>query len=526
MSAEAKVGLLVILVALLAVGVAIFLSGWLSKLGSYEIIVQFADVHGLSTSDNVRLGGKTIGSVAEVELRSDPRFPGKPVAVTCTITDRNAILYSGDAFTIMQGALVGDKHVAITQPEGPRPTRTRLKDGDVVEGGGASTAEVVMDEARLLILSARTAIDSVNSVLADAQMQQDLKATVGNLRAATERAVALSARAVEVVDTFARAGHANEARLAAIMGNMIAASDDIADTTQRVHDMVAITPVPAQVAAAGENLVRASQDLAAIAADARTRVEESTIDEDVERAVANLQDASESIREMSASAAELAGDEQLGADIRATMENARAASASLREAAAHAESLLGDEQINQDLRATVSSLRETAETSTEAMQRADRVMTDIEGTMETVRRTQEIVTDIDARARVQFRQAIDGGFRADAAFDLRPEPDSRTTWRVGLRDVGDRDSLDLQYSERRGSDVIRAGLFGGSLGLGYDWNEWSNTGLEGELSDPDDLRLDLRLRLSVQREYGLLLGIEDVFDEADPMVGFRYTSPY
>ncbi len=526
MSAEAKVGLLVIVVALLAAGVAIFLSDALRAWRAWEIVVQFANVHGLRKGDSVRLRGHPIGRVKQVEISPHARFPGKDVAVTCTIFDPNAILYSTDSFTITQGALVGDKHLAITQPEGARPERARLTDGDVVGGAPGSTAEVIMDETRLLLEAARTAIESVKGVLADAQMQEDLKSTVGNLRAATERAVALSARAVEVVDTFARAGHANEARLAAIMDNLIAASDDIATTTQRVHDMVAITPVPAQVAAAGENLVRASEDLAAIAENARARVEESTIDEDVERAVANLQEASENIREMSASAAELAGDEQLSADIRATMENARAASESLREAAAHAESLLGDEQINEDLRATVASLRDTAETSTETMQRADRVMTNIESTMETVRRTQEIVTDIDTRARVQFRQAIDGGFRADAAFDLRPEPESRAAWRIGLRDIGDGDTLDLQYSERRADDVVRAGLFGGSLGVGYDWNEWSNMGLEGELSNPDDLRLDLRLRLSVQREYGLLLGLEDAFDDADPLVGFRYTSQF
>jgi len=30
----------------------------------------------------------------------------------------------------------------------------------------------------------------------------------------------------------------------------------------------------------------------------------------------------------------------------------------------------------------------------------------------------------------------------------------------------------------------------------------------------------------VQREYGLLLGVERIFNDADPMVGFRYTSDF
>ncbi len=525
MSAEAKVGLLVIVVALLAVGVVVYLKDYLAERGADEITVMFADVHGLRNGDDVRLGGHKIGDVKEVSINPDSNFPGKPVAVTCTISDQDAVLYRGDTFMIMQGALVGDKHLAILPGE-REPPREKLEDGDKVAGGGASTAEVVMDEAQQLIVSARAAVDSVNVVLADVQMQQDFKATVGNLRVATEHAIVIADRAVAVVETFARAGSANEARLAAIMQNLIEASEDIAGTTQRVEDLVALTPLPTQVAAAGDNILRATEDLAAIAENARERIESSTMDQDVEATLANLRETSENLRELSADAAELAGDEQLTADIRAVTANVREASESLKAAAAHAEDLITDEQMSEDLRATVAGLRETAETSRATMDRADRVMTDIEGTMETVRRTQEIVTDIDTRARVQLLQAQDGGFSADAALDLRPEPDGRGYWRIGLRDVGDADGLDLQYAQQHGSDVLRAGLFGGDLGLGYDWTSSPGFGVESELYSPDDLRLDLRLRWSLQREYNLLLGLDRALDDNDPFLGVRYETDF
>lgn len=524
MSAEAKVGLLVIVVALLAVGIAVFLSGALRDIGTYKVTVMFANVHGLGSSASVRFGGVSVGEVREVAYEPNDDFPSKPVAVVCRIRP-GTDLYATDDFMVRQGALVGDKYVSITRPEGVKLGR-QLQDGDVVGGSGVSSAEMVMDEAQQLITTARTAIESVNLVIADQQVQENVKATVANLRTATERVVVIADAATRVVEGVARAEGANEARLAEIMGNLVAASEDIATTTQRVQDMVALTPVPAQIAAAGENLVEASRTVASIAEDARTRVADLSVDADLEAATANLREASENLREMSASAAELAGDQQLRADLQATAENVREATQSLRSAAERADELLRDEQINQDLRATISTVRETAESGRQAIDRADRIMTDLEGTLQTVRRTQELVTDIQARPYVQLIQALDGGFRADAAFDVRGNPQASAYWRLGLRDVGNRDALNLQFAQQLGRDVFRAGLIGGSLGVAYDWHERSRLGVQAEAYDPNDLRLDLRLRLSVQRDYDLLLGLDRALDMNDPVVGVGYRTRF
>ncbi|MGD9496625.1 MAG: MlaD family protein [Armatimonadota bacterium] len=525
MSAEAKVGLLVIVVVLLALGVAIFLSDTLRTWGAYRITVQFENAHGLDRSARVQFAGVPIGTVEDIEIDPKPvEFPGKPVAVHCLIYSDD-VLYATDEFTIRQGALVGDKYIEITRPA-EVPARKALEEGSVVGGGGASSVEVVMDEARQLLVAARAAVDAANVVLADAKTQEDMKAMIANLRTATERAAVIAQRSVAVVDTFARASGTNEARLATIMQNLIAASEDVAETTQRAQEMLALSPLPAQVAAAGENIVRASQDLAALAESARERVEVSRADEDLEASIANLREASESLREMSASAAELTSDEQLRGDIEATAANLREASESLKATARAAEELMTDEEITADLRTTVTTVRETVGSSQALLERLDRVMTDIEGTMEQVRRTQQIVTDIQPRTRVQLMQAADGGFRADAAVDLRPSPESRMYWRVGLRDLGDRDGLDLQYSEVRGADVLRAGLFGGDLGLGYDWHYARRFGLEAELYDPDDLRLDVRMRRVLRGDYWLLLGLDRIGRDNDPFLGVRYQTEF
>lgn len=521
MSAEAKVGLLVITVALLALGTAIYLSGALRDLGSYEITVQFADVQGLDTGSPVRLGGVNIGRVIGVELRQHKDFPGKPAAVRMRI-DPDTILYASDRFEIKQGALVGDKYVSITRPEETKGPRERLEDEDVVGGGGASSAEVVMEEMRELIVSARISVDAINSVVTDVEMQQDLKGTIANLRKATERAVVISEKTVAVVDTFARAGRANEARIAAIMENLITASQAVESSTRQVEKLLATSPIPGQMAAAGDNIRLASEDIRAIAASARETAETTTLDDDAEAAMANLRMASENLAEVSTSMEQLATDEEMSANIRASLENIRKATESLQSASSAAEDLMTDEQVNEDLRVAIHEARGAAESGRETIEQAQRVLDDVEGTMETVRETQKMFTQMDARSRLEFRHIAGEGLRADAGFDIRTTPESDEFWRVGLRDIEDSPKLDLQYARPVEYGCARIGLFGGQAGIGYEWGCGEGQGVEAELYNIDDPRLDLRYRLMLRNDYGLLLGLERAFSGTDPMIGIRY----
>ena len=525
MSAEAKVGLLVIVVALLALSTAIFLSGALRNLGAYQITVQFADVQGLEEGSPVRFGGVTVGRVAQVKLRQHKDFPGKPAAVTMTI-DPDTILYASDVFEIKQGALVGDKYVSVTRPQKVKGPRRRLDAGDVTGGAGASSAEVVMEELRELIASARISVDAINSLVTDVEMQRDLKSGMANLRQATDNAVLISQRTLEVVDTVARAGDANEQRLAAIMTNLIDASQAVENSTRQVERLIATSPVGAQMAAAGDNIRQASEDIAAVAATARETAEDTTLDDDAEAAMANLRLASENLAEVSASIEKMASDEQMSSNIRASLENIKRATDSLQSASAAAENLMTDEQVNEDLRTTIHEARQAAEAGRSTIEQAQRVLGDVEGTMETVRETQEMFTNIDARSRLEFRQIGGEGLRADAAFDIRTDPNSVDYWRVGLRDIEQSRTLDLQYARALENGCARVGLFGGQAGIGYEWGCGEGQGAEAELYDIDNPRLDLRYRLMLRDDYGLLFGLERAFGGTDPMVGLRYQSDF
>ncbi len=525
MSAEAKVGPHVVVVVLPALGTAVFLSDALRNLGAYNVTVQFADVQGLSEGSPVRLGGVNIGRVARVQLRQHTEFPGKPAAVTMTI-DPDTILYASDHFAIKQGALVGDKYVSVTRPEEMKRPRRRLEHKDVVGGSGASSAEVVMEDMRELIASARISVDAVNSMMTDVEMQRDLKGTVANLRKATDRAVTISERTIEVVNTVARAGQQNEKRLGAIMENLITASQAVETSTRQVQKLLSTSPIPAQMAAAGNNIRVASEDIAAIAADARETAESTTIDEDAEAAVGNLKTASENLARVSENMEELASDEAMASNIRESLDNIRKATEALEASSAAAEDLMTDEQVNEDLRVTVREARGAAESGRQTIEQAQRVLDNVEGTMETVRETQQMFTEIEARSRLEFREIDSEGLRADASIDIQPSKDSEGYWRVGLRDLEDSPKLDLQFAQPTANGCARVGMFGGQAGIGYEWDCGRDAGIEAELYDIDEPRLDLRYRMPVRESYHLLFGLERTFGGSDPMAGVRYQGDF
>jgi phospholipid/cholesterol/gamma-HCH transport system substrate-binding protein len=520
LSPEAKVGLLVIFVGILAAATGLFLTDMLGNWGAYYVTIQFANVQGLESGAQVRLGGVRIGRVAEVSLEPHKDFPGQPAAVRVKII-RDMALYDNDAFEIKQGAVVGDKYVAVLRKEKQTP-RKRLEGGAVVAGGGASSAEVIMDETHDLISSARIAIDSIRAVAADQQTQQDLRDTISNLNKATARAIIIAEETIQLASTLNRAGQTSEARVAELMDHLVGAAASVETMAERTDKMMELSPVPSQLATASENIRQATEDVAAIIAETRQSMDDEDVQGQLAEAVANLRDASENVRVTTENISELTGDEEMTASIRETMTNVREASASLRHAAESAEGLITDEQTHEDLRATIGNVRDVSEESKSAMERAGGVMDDLEHTLDRVRQTQSMFSDVEAIPVVQMRAAADAGLRADIHTDIRLSERSRDYWRLGMRDVGDSEMLDLLWSHPLGRDMFRAGVIGSDLGIAYERAWGGNRAVEAQLYDPDDLRLDLGTRWGLWRDYHLLLGVERIGENNDPYIGVRF----
>jgi len=525
-SPEAKVGLLVVFVAILAIATGFFMTDLLGNWGSWELRMQFTDVQGLEPGAQVRLGGVQIGRVVEVELKPHADFPAKPASVLTRILP-DAKLYKSDTFEIKQGAVVGDKYVAVLRPE-KDAGRTALEPGAVVSGAGASSTEVIMDETRALINSARAVVESIGAVANDEQAQNDIRETIANLNKATARSIIVADQAIELATALAHTGQMSEKRVGLIMENLVATAETVDRMARRVDTMLEITPVPAQLAMAGENLRQATEDVAAMVAETRQAADDAQVQEQLAEAVTNLRVASDNVRQATEDVTQLTGDEQMMTDIRDTLANVRGASESLRSAAAAAEELITDDQTDEDLRTSLSNLRDASESGRSAMARADDMMDNVERTLDSVRRTQSVFREVKVSPPViQIRASADNGLRADVYTDINLSPDADHSWRVGLRDLGDADRVDLLWSQPAGTgQMLRAGIIGNRLGVVYEREFSSHGALEAQLYDPDELRLDLGVRWGMWRDYYLLLGVERVAEQNDPFAGVRYQQDF
>ncbi|MEI6501305.1 MAG: hypothetical protein WCP21_09810, partial [Armatimonadota bacterium] len=117
-----------------------------------------------------------------------------------------------------------------------------------------------------------------------------------------------------------------------------------------------------------------------------------------------------------------------------------------------------------------------------------------------------------------------GGLRADVKADLQYGTKHDSFWRVGVRDVGDAETLILQRAIPLGSDRFRAGIYGNKAGIGYDVTPQARTSVEMELWNPNDPQLDLRGSVGLTSRIDALLGFNDVGSETEPFVGVRYRS--
>jgi hypothetical protein len=148
--------------------------------------------------------------------------------------------------------------------------------------------------------------------------------------------------------------------------------------------------------------------------------------------------------------------------------------------------------------------------------RVDRAMGSVEGIGSALDR-------IDTEGAVDFRWGSGPAGRIDLGVDLYPDRYGDQFWRVGLRDVGGAEKLDLQRGLPLGhrGEALRVGLIEGQLGVGWD-REWSRRwSSEAELIDPDAFRLDLRARYEYGPDWDLVFGMDRVLSGSEPFIGAR-----
>ncbi len=292
---RAKVGAIVILGAIIAVGLLIYLTqfgiGWRSK----EFYIVFSDARGIQPGAPVRLAGVEIGKATAVELKQFPEYPSRHAAIRVRVR-RNAIIHKNDRYIIGSGLLIADRFIKIEWAKKPGEP---VKDGDVVPG----STEPELGE---LVPRASEIMDKLNKIATDLEtltgsisLRENIVKMVRNLNATSRQAARLAERMARIAD----------------------------ESSGNIQTMAS-------------NLAAVSEDLKATAAHVRAVVAESPVPEDVTKMAANLRQASEDAAQMVESLKDLTTDEKVQQDLRTTVGNLREASTSAKAAAEHGENIL------------------------------------------------------------------------------------------------------------------------------------------------------------------------------------------
>ncbi len=458
MTSEAKTGIVLLFVVAAAIVGWAWLGG-LSRFREYEVIVCFDDLHGLPEGAPVRLRGVDIGKVIDRDVRRDKDLGCLQARATLSVS-REHPLFREDKFQVASGSVFGDRHIRVTRlvPE-DQGTMISMDEVEVLKGSPPAGLDAITAEAGDIAGQLSRIMDGLERVVGDEQVQADLKQTLANLKALSDRATQVATRALTLVDTLGPEGG------------------------EKVNMLV-------------DNLYEVSRSLRLTAAEVRAFTSTTKLPDDLKEISGNLLATSESVKVTTASIEELVSDPKTSSQIRTTLANVEEATQHGSEAAAKA---------------------------SEVLDKVDRVVGRVDRAMGSVEGVGRSFDKIDTEGTFDFRVGSGPAGRMDLDLDIYPDRYSDTFWRVGVRDIGDSDKINLQRGlplGRRG-ETLRVGLIEGELGVGYDrdWSRrWSS---EAEIIDPDRFRLDIRAHYRYDPDWDLVFGMDRVLAGSEPFVGAR-----
>lgn len=233
-------------------------------------------------------------------------------------------------------------------------------------------------------------------------------------------------------------------------------------------------------------------------------------------------------------------------EIRVTIRNVALASENVLAATQELERFARQGGLQENIGAAVAATRRAVESlerttaSLEGVVTAPEFQEDIRVTVRTARETVEQARDIldrlggifggGGRARIPTRETgieavfrpEDGRFRANLTATLGSRSDKFLN--LGIYDVGAGNKLILQPGKAIGSQTdLRYGIYASRLGIGLDHGFSDRVFGTLNLYDPYEPKLDIQAGYKLDDTWGLLLGVDDLFDENKFTLGARYT---
>jgi ABC-type transporter Mla subunit MlaD len=508
------------LLALFVVGaMALFLGDVWVRARSYTFTAYFENVQGLVSGAEVRMAGVKVGRVTAVNLAQNASFPRRPAAVRMAIF-RDVIIYESDDLLIQQGALLGDKYVDVQR--GTETPKSRVMHGGAIAGGKAVGIEDLTAEARALVKEARGALASIQGVFANEFNMQAMHVILTNVVAATTKADQMAAQAMRLAAYLTTEAQRAGPQMARLASNLADASESVRSTAELVRRTLATSTMPRDANITAENMRSISQDLSAITDSFAQVLATPETRGKMQGALDNMHQATVNLAKISGQAEKMLGDDKTQADLKQALSRLRETADHIAHIAADYDKILTDPKFKDDFVGTVSAARQAAEAGTRTLVKAEASLDRADTAITGLSRVGRALVPEDVRARVDVETPAKASPRVNADVDVQYGDNPNNFWRVGVRNAGEGNQVNLQRAFPVGRNRLRVGIMGGEPGVGYDVKLDPRLSVEAELWDPNNLQLDLRGGYKVLPRVDVLFGFSDIGDRADPFVGVRY----
>ena len=194
-----------------------------------------------------------------------------------------------------------------------------------------------------------------------------------------------------------------------------------------------------------------------------------------------------------------AGDPQTAQDLKNTLSNISATSKNIAHIAENMDTAFGDKQVADDLKETIHNAKNIS-------QRADKLMTKVDGAVTKISNT-KVTPSVDiiySPDEHDFNSNVNVNFNNDNLnFDL------------GLEDIGEKNRLDLTVSKYYNQFAPRAGIINGEAGLALDYRLNKKILLSAEAFNFNHPEFRLKSQFQVAKDTYLLAQWHDFTDSDD-----------
>ena len=504
-SNEIKVGVITILFVL-AIYVVMAHMGVIGKKKGRTFKVQFVRVGGITTGSSVRYAGVEIGKVTNIEIEELPSYywdikndqgvfvydkDGNPIkvdqaVVTIMMTNEEIFkkipMFTDHTVVAISTSLMGDKWIEINPKNGEL-----LKKEQMILGKPPTTIEDFIGKAESAIDRVDKAVQSVDEILGDPETQKNIKLSLENFKDLTANLKDASSSAKEGISKISN-------KLNEVASNI----NRVVNNANKV-----MNNVDRQVTSSGKNIEKFTGTLNRIALDNEG---------DIRSLVKNLVATSVSLKKTLGTIEKLVSRKEFSEDILQTLRNIKNTSEEVEGIAADIRAITSDGQIREDLKIAVHNAREAAQGANMLIKGVNNFL----GVKKKGDSSVEMKRLIELNAEAEWDKETG---RVSPNINVNLLPEHRAGAKIGMDSIGYDNLWNLQY--RMGSKGFkpRVGIVRSQVGLGADVDLGKNMDVYLDAYNPRDVNVDITGRILFGKDFYLLGGVRDVFDDKKPVFG-------